>query len=131
MRVALAGVLACGLIAPAMAQKPQVDWATARHLTVTMVDYRFEPDHLVLDHGVPYVLHMVNRGGDVHEFTAPDFFAASLVRDPHLISRGGDQVVLQPGATADVALVPLHAGRFDLRCADHDWDGMVGEIDVK
>jgi uncharacterized cupredoxin-like copper-binding protein len=118
-------------MAPALAQKPQVDWAKAQHLTVVMVDYRFEPDHLVLDHGMPYVLHMVNRGGDVHEFTAPDFFAASLVRDPRLISRGGEQVVLQPGATADVALVPLRAGHFDLRCADHDWDGMVGEIDVK
>lgn len=125
----LATALACGLIAHARAQP--VDWSKTRHITVVMVDYRFQPDHLRLEHGVPYVLHMVNRGGDTHEFTAPAFFAASLVRDKRQISREGQQVVLQPGATADIALMPLRAGHFDLRCDDHDWDGMVGAIDVK
>lgn len=129
IRLATAALLACGMAAPAMAQPP-VDWTQARQVTVVMVDYRFQPDHYEFQHDVPYVLHMVNRGGDVHEFTAPEFFAASLLRDAHLLD-GGRQVTVQPGATADIALMPLRAGHYDLTCADHDWDGMVGEIDVK
>ena len=31
----------------------------------------------------------------------------------------------------DVYLVPMKAGTFRLICADHDWDGMVGEITVE
>jgi plastocyanin len=30
-----------------------------------------------------------------------------------------------------VELVPLNPGSYRLICADHDWDGMVGEITVE
>ena len=41
------------------------------------------------------------------------------------------EVVVQPGQAVDVYLVPMRAGTFRLTCADHDWDGMVGEIVVE
>ena len=33
--------------------------------------------------------------------------------------------------TIDVYLMPMKPGTFRLICADHDWDGMVGEIVVE
>ncbi len=96
-----------------------------------MVDDRFVPDRLGFRHGVPYRLHLENHGKDLHEFTAPEFLANSVVRDRGLLANGGLEVVVQPGQTADVYLMPVKAGRFRLYCADHDWDGMVGEIDVE
>jgi plastocyanin len=38
---------------------------------------------------------------------------------------------MQPGETKDVFLTAHRPGTYDLRCADHDWDGMVGGITVK
>jgi uncharacterized cupredoxin-like copper-binding protein len=38
---------------------------------------------------------------------------------------------VQPGASADIDLEPVKAGTYKLICADHDWDGMTGEIVVE
>jgi len=128
---AFVAVLACCVAASALAAKPQVRWANAKRIDVVMVEYRFMPDRLTLRHGVPYLLHLENRGKELHEFTAPKFFAASRLRDPSRLATGGQEVVLQPGATVDIALVPQRAGHYDLTCADHDWAGMIGEIVVQ
>ena len=96
-----------------------------------MVDDRFMPDRLNLRHGVPYQLHLENHGKDLHEFTAPEFFADAVVRDPALLANGGKEVVVQPGQGIVLYLMPHAAGTFRLICADHDWDGMVGEIVVE
>ena len=100
-------------------------------MTVVMVDDAFQPDHLTFQHGTPYRLHLENRGKDLHEFTAPEFLADSIVRDPSQLANGGKEIVLQPGTSADVDLEPLKSGTYRLICADHDWDGMVGEIVVR
>lgn len=100
-------------------------------MTVVMVDDRFQPDHLTFVHGTPYRLRLENHGKDLHEFTAPEFFAAAVVRDPRQLANGDQEIVVQPGASAEVYLEPLKAGTFHLSCADHDWDGMVGEIVVR
>lgn len=119
-------------IAPAQAQPaPSVDWSHAEPVNVLLVDDKFVPDHLTFRHAVPYVLHLENHGKDLHEFTAPEFFAASIVRNPGSLANGGQEIVVQPGAAADVELVPLKPGTYRLICADHDWDGMTGEITVE
>jgi uncharacterized cupredoxin-like copper-binding protein len=114
-----------------LAAAPSVDWSKARPMTVVMVDDRFQPDHLTFEHSLPYRLHLDNRGKDLHEFTAPEFFAAALVRNPGQLANGGREVVVQPGESADVFLEPLKPGTYHLTCADHDWDGMVGDITIK
>jgi uncharacterized cupredoxin-like copper-binding protein len=128
---ALAFLLACGVAASAVTAAPLVQWGKAKRINVVMLEYRFVPDQLTLRHGVPYMLHLENRGKELHEFTAPEFFAASRLRDPGRLANGGKEVVVQPGATADIALVPQRTGHFDLSCADHDWAGMTGEIVVE
>jgi uncharacterized cupredoxin-like copper-binding protein len=131
--VPLCAVLLCtaAFLRAATAATLAADWSKAQIMRVEMVDNRFVPDHLTFRHGVAYRLHLENHGKDLHEFTAPDFFAEAMVRDPHKLANGGKDVVVQPGETADIDLVPQRPGQYDLRCADHDWDGMVGSIEVQ
>jgi uncharacterized cupredoxin-like copper-binding protein len=100
-------------------------------VNVTMVDYKFEPDHLTLQHGVHYRLHLENHGKETHEFTAPVFFATAKIDNPDVLNREHSEVVMQPGDVKDVFLTPGKPGTYDLRCADHDWNGMVGGITVE
>jgi uncharacterized cupredoxin-like copper-binding protein len=98
---------------------------------VTMVDYKFMPDHLTFQHDVPYHLHLENHGKETHEFTAPVFFATAKIDNPDVLNRERTEIVLQPGDSKDVFLTPGKPGTYDLRCADHDWNGMVGGITVQ
>jgi uncharacterized cupredoxin-like copper-binding protein len=100
-------------------------------LNVVMVDYRFQPDHLTFQHGVPYRLHLENHGKETHEFTAPTFFAASKIDNPDVLNRERTEIVMQPGDVKDLLVTPGPPGKYDLRCADHDWDGMTGGITVQ
>lgn len=111
--------------------QPEVDWSKAEPISLLMVDDRFVPDRLTFRHGLPYQLHLENHGKDLHEFTAPEFLADAVVRDPRVLANDGKEVVVQPGQVVTVYLVPMRAGTFRLFCADHDWDGMVGEIVVE
>jgi uncharacterized cupredoxin-like copper-binding protein len=98
---------------------------------VVMIDYRFQPDHLTLQHGVSYRLHLENHGKETHEFTAPTFFAASKIDNPDVLNREHTEIVMQPGDVKDLLVTPGPPGNYDLRCADHDWDGMTGGITVQ
>ena len=119
------------LLIPAARAQSDVDWSQAQQVNVLMVDDRFVPDQLTFRHGVPYRLLLENDGNDVHEFTAPEFFADAIVRDPGFLSQDGKEIVVQPGAAVEVELMPIHPGTFQLICANHDWDGMVGQITVE
>jgi uncharacterized cupredoxin-like copper-binding protein len=107
------------------------NWAKARLVTVVTVEYRFLPDHLVFRRGVAYRLHVVNRGHELHELTAPDFFKTIEMRNPEVLSPEHTELVLQPGDQKDLYFVAKRPGRYDMRCADHDWAGMTGDITVK
>lgn len=125
----LIAVLALPPLAVAHGQ-PAVDWTKAQQLDVLMVDDRFVPDHLTFRYGVPYRMVLKNSGKDLHEFTAPAFFADTVLRDPSVLAQNQKEVVVQPGAEISVYLMPVNPGTFELICANHDWDGMVGQIVV-
>ena len=99
-------------------------------MTVVMVDNRFEPDHLTFHAGQPYDLRLENHGKEMHEFTAPAFWKAATVKDKTLLVNGGTDLVVQPGQSVQVLLIAPPKGHYNLICADHDWDGMVGSIAV-
>ena len=105
-------------------------WAEAQPMTVVMVDNRFEPDHLTFHAGQPYALRLENHGKEMHEFTAPAFWKAATVKDKTLLANGGTDLVVQPGQSVQVLLIAPPKGHYNLICADHDWDGMVGSITV-
>jgi uncharacterized cupredoxin-like copper-binding protein len=109
----------------------QAQWTHPKPMTVVMIDNRFQPDHLTFQSGKPYALNLVNRGREMHEFTAPEFLKASRVRDTRALTNGGTDIVVQPGQSVRFTLIPRQKGQFKLICADHDWDGMVGTIEVR
>ena len=100
-------------------------------LSVVMTDYKFTPDHLTFQHGVPYRLHLENHGKETHEFTAPTFLATAKIDNSEILNREHTEVVMQPGDVKDVLLTPGKPGTYDLRCSDHDWNGMIGGITVE
>jgi uncharacterized cupredoxin-like copper-binding protein len=99
-------------------------------LTVVMIDNQFQPDHITFHAGQTYLLRLENHGKDMHEFTAPAFLQAAHITEKQKLANNGTDVVIQPGKTVTLHLTAPAKGHYDLKCADHDWDGMVGNIDV-
>ena len=130
----IASILFCAALAwPALrpACAAAADWTKARLVTVVAVEYRFLPNYLVFRRGIAYRLHVVNRGHELHELTAPAFFQAVELRNPAALNRERTELVLQPGEQKDLYFVAKRSGHYDMRCADHDWAGMTGDITVK
>ena len=100
-------------------------------LNVVMSDYKFVPDRLTFQHDTHYRLHLENHGKETHEFTAPTFFASTKIDNPEVLNRERTEIVMQPGDVKDIFLTPGKPGTYDLRCSDHDWNGMVGGITVE
>jgi uncharacterized cupredoxin-like copper-binding protein len=123
--IGLAVVLAASIGVVAARRYPR-----ALDVNIEMRDDQFVPDRLTFQKDVRYRLHLQNRGKDTHEFTAPVFFASADIENPSVLNHERSEVVVQPGEAVDLTLTPRHAGNFDLRCADHDWDGMIGSISV-
>ena len=67
----------------------------------------------------------------MHEFTAPEFLNAVTVKDREVLFGEGHEMVLQPNEAKDLYFVADKAGAYPLTCADHDWDGMIGEITIE
>jgi len=122
-------MIACALLAPARAAG--VDWSKARLVTLTTVEYAFQPNHLILRRDIAYRLHVENHGRELHELTAPDFFKAVELRNPEALNREHTEIVLQPNEQKDLYFVTLRPGHYDMWCADHDWAGMTGDITVE
>lgn len=107
------------------------DWPRAQTITVIATEYAFDPGRLTFRVGVPYRLHLENRGKELHEFTAPAFLKSVQLGNPDALNADRTEVVLRPGEQKDLYLVPGQAGRYPFACADHGWAGMTGEIIVE
>ena len=104
----------------------------ADSMVVHLVDNRFEPTELVLEHGKAYRLRVENAGKELHQFKAAAFFrAARISQGRDALTPDGAEVVVQPGQAKELELVAPAPGRYELTCPDHDWDGMVGKIVVR
>jgi uncharacterized cupredoxin-like copper-binding protein len=126
IKAAVLALLGAVMAASAIRSAPQTI-----KLDLFMIDYRFIPDHLTFQHDVHYRLHMENHGKETHEVTAPTFFATADIDNPDVLNREHTEVVMQPGETKDLFLTAHKPGTYDLRCSDHDWNGMVGGITVE
>jgi uncharacterized cupredoxin-like copper-binding protein len=126
-RLTGAAVILIALGMPAVAAAD----AAAQKITVVASEYRFSPNKLSFKRGVLYRLHIDNRGKEMHEFTAPEFFKTVILRNPEALNPDRTEAEIPPGAAKDLFFVPQQPGRYSLRCSDHDWAGMTGEITVK
>ena len=117
-------LLLCG--AAAMAQP-------APTVMVQMSNFKFTPNKIVLDHGRPYVLRLVNVAGGGHDFTAPTFFSAANIApaDRHFMAEG--EVEVPAGQAIDIHLTAPAAGSYKVKCshAFHKMFGMSGTIVVR
>jgi plastocyanin len=121
--------LALALTAPLPALAQDVPATAPQTVEVRLSSFSFEPRALGLTAGRPIILHLVNTSGGGHNFSAPQFFAASTgVSGP--VNEG---VVEVPGhQSVDIALTPS-PGTYQLRCTHrlHTSLGMRGTITVE
>jgi plastocyanin len=106
---------------------------SATPISITMTNYAFNPSALTLKAGVTYQLHFINGGSKDHNFSAPEFFAASQVaaEDQAKIEKG--LVALARGQSVDITVTPGTSGRFAVECTHfmHKTMGMHGSILVQ
>ena len=102
-------------------------------VSITLTNYAFNPGALTLQTGVTYQMHFINSGSKDHNFSAPEFFAASQVtaEDQAKIEKG--LVALGSGQSVDITLTPTRPGTFAVECTHfmHKMMGMHGSILVQ
>jgi plastocyanin len=97
--------------------------------TIQVWSYGFGPKPIALAAGQPVTLTFVNQSGGGHDFTAPEFFAASQITAGS--ARGGE-IELGGHQTKSVTLIP-RAGTYKAHCSHfmHTAFGMHDQIVVK
>ena len=120
-------LLALAAIAPVAAQAPR-----PAVVSVTMENFKFEPNAVQLRAGVPTLLHLVNNAGGGHNFTAPQFFAAARVAPASQSLIHDGKVEVAKHSAVDIELTPA-AGQYPLKCSHtlHAAFGMTGSIVVR
>jgi plastocyanin len=122
-------VLAHALLLPIAGASAQ----TAAPITIALTDYAFSPASFDLKAGTAYQLHFVNNGSKGHNFSAPEFFAASQIAPEDMAKMKNGTVELANGQSADIAVTPGRAGTYAFVCTHfmHKTMGMHGEITVQ
>ena len=112
------------LAAPALAQPTTVD--------VELSNFKYTPASIHLEPGRDYVLHLVNRSGGGHDFSAKTFFAAAKVAPGDRDKVSGGRINLGGGEEVRVHLTAPAAGHYPVKCTHfmHTTFGMSGEIVV-
>lgn len=100
--------------APAAAQRPEPEWRQAVEEQVLVRLGAYEPNEIRLEAGRPTRLVFYNNTRARLSLQAGGFFANSYIRrgDERLVTGGG--MVLEPGETRAVTLVPT-PGRYRVR----------------
>jgi uncharacterized cupredoxin-like copper-binding protein len=113
-------------MSPAQAQ-------TVTPISITLTNYAFTPGALTLKAGITYQFHFINSGSKDHNFSAPEFFAASQIApdDQAKVEKG--LVSLESGQSVDITVTPGNAGAFPVECTHfmHKMMGMRGNIVVQ
>ncbi len=105
----------------------------AQTVTVTLTSYAFTPSTIELKADVPVKLHLINSAEKAHNFSAPEFFAASAVAPADQSKIADGAIELDGGQSVDVTLTPGKPGTYDLKCTHfmHTTLGMTGTITVQ
>ena len=111
----------------------QTDNATGNLINISLTNYAFTPGALNLKTGTTYHLHFINSGSKDHNFSAPEFFAASQVaaEDQAKVKKGF--VGMESGQSVDITVTTGSAGTFPVECTHfmHKMMGMHGSITVE
>jgi len=117
------------LAAPAEAAP---DWREAREYDVLLTSFDIQPERIELKAGEPVRLRLINQGGTAHSFSAGGFFQRSEVHRRARPLVAGGKVVVAPGDTTEILLVPK-AGTYRARAGNlfHRLMGMSSRIVVR
>jgi len=121
------------LVLIALSQMGSAQAQTATPISITLTNYAFTPDALNLKAGTTYHMHFINSGSKDHNFSAPQFFAASQVAPEDQAKVGKGLVALDAGQSVDITVTPGHTGTFPVECTHfmHKMMGMHGNITVQ
>ena len=122
-RLAVASILLTG------SAQPQ----TVQQINIALTNYAFAPDTITMKANTPYRLHLTNGASKSHNFSSPEFFAASTVA-PEDKSKIEDGVIeLEGGQAVDVTVTPNRGGTYAVTCTHfmHGMMGMKGQITVQ
>lgn len=113
-RLLLIVSLALANPAAAAAQAAQPEWRQAAEHQILLRPNVFEPEEIRLTAGIPTRLVFVNNSRTALSLSAEGFFEAASIRagDDRLVDHGA--MVLQPGETRAVTVVPA-PGRYRMR----------------
>lgn len=107
--------------------------AEPSRVEIDLSSFQYEPAVITLDHGRPYVLHLVNRSSKGHDFVAKAFFAAATVanEDRARTAKGG--IELEGNESVDIHLTAPPPGTYDVHCSHfmHSAFGMKATIIVR
>lgn len=126
MRAIITAALFAASVSQPPAQQPTV-------LEVHLSSFRFTPNLVQLEHGRPYILRLVNDGGGGHDFTARDFFTASLMTSAERAQVTNGEIEVPSGQVREIRLTAPNAGTYALKCSHtfHKALGMKGKIIVR
>ena len=121
--------LAAALLISGSAGAQQPTWADAAVVQVELSSFDFTPKTIHFASGRPVILRLVNTSSGGHNFRAPEFFAASQVREADRAQLSKGAVELPGRAKKEIGVIPK-AGRYRLKCTHtlHSAFGMNGEI---
>ena len=103
-----------------------------RTVEVRLTSFDFTPAEIRLAAGQPVVLRLINLGRGGHNFSAPQFFAASQIPAGQNVAIRNGTIEVPSRQTVTVRLTPAR-GNYPLRCTHtlHTAFGMRGRIIVE
>lgn len=121
------------LASSAGAQSTADSWSNAHLLTIRLSSFKFEPSDIMMEHGQPYMLHLVNGSSGGHDFAGKEFFAQARIKPEDAAKVNGGRIDLGGGESVDVHLIAPPPGTYKIRCTHfmHSMLGMTGRIVVQ
>ncbi|MBM3567361.1 MAG: hypothetical protein FJX46_01250 [Alphaproteobacteria bacterium] len=115
------------------------DWSRAEIVTLSMVEFAFDPKELTLRANQPYRLRIRNDGKLARSFAAPEFIRGSAVRG--VVPLPGEirptltynDVPLSAGGAKEMSVIPVAKGRYEMKSGafGESMLGLIGAIVVE
>lgn len=112
----------------------EVGSAQQQTVSITLADFRFTPDKVLLRRGKTYRLHLTNASSTAHSFQSATFFRAVTLQPPlPLGMTDGTEIELAPGEQKTVLFIAKTPGVYPFECGHflHATLGMTGQITIR
>jgi plastocyanin len=131
MMLLVVALTSCSVQPPASTGQATAPPAAGGTVTVRLSNFAFDPEHLRLKAGTLVRLRFVNESDGGHDFSAPQFLAASSF-PPGSPAPVDGAVEVASHQTVEIALTPNVPGTYPFECTHllHSSFGMNGTVEV-